>query len=292
MSQYRFIQAHQASYAIVILCRVLGVARAGYYAWLRRGVSTREQADQELTGKITTVYQDSRQTYGSPRVHAALRAAGVHCGRKRVARLMRQAALTGCRARRRTRTTRSDPSHAPAPNLVERRFTVAHPDQLWVGDITFVPTWEGWLYLAVLIDACSRRVIGWAMADHLGGDLTRAALTMALERRRPGTGLIQHTDRGSQYTARAYQTLLTAHGVNASMSRTGDCYDNALAESFFATLKTELIDRQPWPTRRLAQRAIFDWIEGFYNRQRLHSALGYLSPAAFEEGITTHRLVA
>ena len=292
MSHYRFIQTEQASYPTTLLCRVVGVARSGFYAWLRRDVSARQQADGVLTTQITSIHQQSRATYGSPRVHAALRASDVRCSRKRVARLMRQAGLAGCRARRRTRTTRSDPAHVPAPNLVERRFTVAHPDQLWVGDITFVPTWEGWLYLAVLLDACSRRVIGWAMADHLGGDLTRAALTMALERRRPGTGLIQHTDRGSQYTARAYQTLLTAHGVNASMSRTGDCYDNALAESFFATLKTELIDRQPWPTRRLAQRAIFDWIEGFYNRQRLHSALGYLSPAAFEEGITTHRLVA
>lgn len=205
---------------------------------------------------------------------------------------MRQAGLTGCRVRRRTRTTRSNPAHTPAPNLVERRFTVAHLDQLWVGDITYIPTWEGWLYLAVLVDACSRRVVGWAMAEHLGGDLTQAALTMALARRQPDADLIQHTDRGSQYTASAYQALLHAHGITASMSRTRDCYDNALAESFFATLKTELIDRQPWPTRRAARRAIFDWIEGFYNRQRLHSALGYRSPVAFEEGLTTVRLVA
>ena len=292
MSRYRFIAAHQASYSIALLCRVVGVARSGYYAWQQRGVSRRRQADQALTAQISTIHQQSRQTYGSPRVHAALRQAGVRCGRKRVARLMRQAALTGCRARRRTRTTRSDPAHVPAPNLVERRFTVAHLDHLWVGDITYIPTWEGWLYLAVLIDACSRRVVGWAMAEHLGGDLTRAALTMAVKRRRPGSDLVHHTDRGSQYTAGDYRMLLGTHGVTASMSRTGDCYDNALAESFFATLKTELIDQQPWPTRRAVRRAIFDWIEGFYNRQRLHSALGYQSPVAFEEGLTTVRLVA
>ena len=292
MSRYRFIQAHQAAYSTSLLCRVLGVARSGYSAWQRRGVSTRTQANQELAEQIRLIQQQSRQTYGSPRVHAALRQAGVRCGRKRVARQMRQATLSGCRARRRTRTTRSDPDHVSAPNLVERRFAVAHPNQLWVGDMTSIPTWEGWLYLAVLLDACSRRVVGWAMADDLGGDLTLAALTMALERRRGGTELVHHTDRGSQYTANAYRTRLIAHGITTSMSRTGDCYDNALAKSFFATLKTELIDRQPWPTRRAARQAIFDWIEGFYNRHRLHSGLGYLSPARFEEAQTIVRLVA
>lgn len=292
MSQYRFIQAHQASYSIVLMCRVLAVARSGYYAWQRRRVSTRQQTDELLSERITTIHRESRQTYGSPRVHAALQQAGVRCGRKRVARLMRQATLTGCRARRRTRTTTSDPAHVPAPNLVGRQFSVSDIDQLWVGDITYVATSEGWLYLAVLLDTCSRRVVGWAMADHLGGALTRDALTMAVERRRPGTDLMHHTDRGSQYTASTYRATLTTHGVTASMSRTGDCYDNAMAESFFATLKAELIDRQAWPTRRAARGAIFEWIEGFYNRQRLHSALGYRSPVAFEEGITAHRLVA
>jgi transposase InsO family protein len=292
VSRYRFIQAEQASYPIAMLCRVLGVARSGYYAWLTRPGSARQHANLRLTEQIRLIHADSRQTYGSPRVHAALCRAGVRCGRKRVARLMRQAALVGCRLRRRTRTTRAEPTHQPAPNLVGRQFTVEQLDQLWVGDITYIPTWEGWLYLAVLVDACSRRVVGWAMAEHLGGELTRDALAMALARRRPATDLVHHSDRGSQYTATAYQALLTQHGVAASMSRAGDCYDNALAESFMATLKTELIDRQPWPTRRAARRAIFDWIEGFYNRRRLHSALGYQSPAAFEEALTITRLVA
>jgi putative transposase len=292
VSRYRFIQAEQATYPIALLCRTLGVARSGYYAWRHRGVSVRQQADLVLTERIRAIHTDSRQTYGSPRVHAVLCQTGVRCSRKRVARLMRQASLVGCRLRRRTRTTRAEPTHQPAPNLVARQFTVEHLDQLWVGDITYVPTWEGWLYLAVLLDACSRRVVGWAMAEHLGGELTRDALAMALARRRPSAALVHHSDRGSQYTATAYRAVLTQHGVAASMSRAGDCYDNALAESFIATLKTELIDRQSWPTRRSARRAIFDWIEGFYNRRRLHSALGYQSPIDFEEALTAIRLVA
>jgi len=271
---------------------VLQVGRSGYYAWARRGVSARAQADAQLATRIALAHARSRRTYGAPRIHAELRAAGVRCARKRVARLMRAAGLAGCHRRRRARTTVTDPAHTPAPNLVARDFAAPTVDHLWLGDITYVPTGAGWLYLAVLIDACSRRVIGWAMANDLGGELTLAALTMALERQRVGTQLVQHTDRGSQYTASAYRTLLTAHGVTASMSRTGDCYDNALAESFFATFKIELIDRQPWPTRRAARQAIFDWIEGFYNRRRLHSALGYHSPVAFEENITQIRLVA
>ena len=292
MSRYRFIVAEQAVYPIAVLCRVLGVARSGYYVWLHRRVSARQQANLVLTEQIRGIHADSRHSYGSPRIHAALQQQGICCSRKRVARLMQQATLVGCRLRRRARTTRAEPTHQPAPNLVARQFTVDVLDQLWVGDITYVPTWEGWLYLAVLVDACSRRVVGWAMAEHLGGALTQDALAMALTRRQPTAELVHHSDRGSQYTAAAYQTLLTQHGVSVSMSRAGDCYDNALVESFFATLKTELIDRQPWPTRRAARHAIFDWIEGFYNRRRLHSALGYQSPIDFEEALTTVRLVA
>jgi transposase InsO family protein len=292
VSRYRFILAHQATYPITVLCRTLGVARSGYYAWLHRPASAWQQADLALTEQIRVIHVDSRQTYGSPRIHAALQQQGVCCSRKRVARLMVAAGLVGCRLRRRIRTTRAEPTHPPASNLVARQFSAETPDQLWVGDITYIPTWEGWLYLAVLVDACSRRVVGWAMAEHLGGELTRDALAMALARRRPTAALVHHSDRGSQYTATAYQALLAEHGVTASMSRAGDCYDNALAESFMATRKTELVDRQPWPTRRAARAAIFDWIEGFYNRRRLHSALCYQCPVDFEEALTTVRLIA
>ena len=177
-----------------------------------------------------------------------------------------------------------DATKPPAPNLLARDFRIQAPDQVWVGDITYVPTWEGWLYLAILVDAYSRRVVGWAMADHLRTELALEALHLALTSRRPGPGLIHHTDRGCQYTATAYQQVLGAHGIAPSMSRTGNCYDNALAESFFATLKRELIDTQPWPTRRMARQAIFEWLEVFYNRQRRHSALSYVSPVTFEGG--------
>jgi putative transposase len=284
VSRFRFIDAEKASYPVSLLCRALAVSRAGYYAWARRGVSARARADQRLTGHIQAVHARSRATYGAPRVHAALAADGVRVGRKRVARLMRRAGLGGCRRGRRTvRTTVADPTASPAANLIARDFTATAPNQLWVGDITYVPTEEGWLYVAVLLDACSRRVVGWAMADHLRTELALDALAMALTARRPASGeLVHHTDRGCQYTADCYQTMLTAHGVRCSMSRSGDCLDNAMAESFFATLKGELLDRQVWPTRSAARQAIFEWVEVFYNRQRCHSALGYLSPAAFE----------
>ncbi len=198
---------------------------------------------------------------------------------------MRAAGLAGCHRRRRTRTTIADAAQPPAPNLVARDFTAVAPDRLWIGDITYVPTWEGWLYLAVLLDAHSRRVVGWAMADHLRGELALAALAMALRARRPAPGLVHHTDRGCQYTAEAYQETLAAHGVTASMSRAGDCLDNAMAESFFATLKAELVDARRWPTRAAAQQAIFEWLEVWYNRQRRHSALGYHSPVTWEEQV-------
>ncbi len=283
MSRYRFIQAERANYPVTILCRVLHIARSGYYAWTRRGVSARATADQALIDQIALIHARSRHTYGTPRVHAALRASGVRCGSRRVARLMRAAGLAGCHRRRRTRTTVPDPARVPAPNLVARDFTAAGPDRLWIGDITYIATWEGWLYLAVLLDAHSRRVVGWAMADHLRTELTLDALAMALGSRRPAAGLIHHTDRGGQYAAIAYQEVLAARDITASMSRAGDCYDNAMAESFFATLKAELVDTRPWPTRQTARQAIFEWIEVFYNRQRSHSALGYQPPVAFEQ---------
>ena len=283
MSRYRFIRAEKATYPVILLCRVLGVARSGYYTWTRRAVSARAHADEELTARIAAVHARSRRTYGAPRVHAELRASGVRCARKRVARLMRAAGLAGCHRRRRARTTVADPAHTPAPNLVARAFVARAPDRLWLGDITYVATGEGWLYLAVLVDVYSRRVVGWAMADHLRAELATDALTMALLRRRPAAGLVHHTDRGCQYTAAAYQAMLAAHGITVSMSRAGDCLDNALAESFFATLKAELVDTRRWATRAAARQAVFEWLELWYNRQRRHSALAYHSPVAWEE---------
>ncbi|CAA9309402.1 MAG: Mobile element protein [uncultured Gemmatimonadaceae bacterium] len=282
MSRYRFIRAEKAAYPVTVLCRVLGVARSGYYAWAGRGNSARAQADEELTAQISAAHARSRGTYGAPRVHAELRAAGTRCARKRVARLMRAAGLAGCHRRRRARTTVADPAHAPAPNLVAREFVARAPNRLWIGDITYVPTGEGWLYLAVLVDVYSRRVVGWAMADHLRAELALDALALALRTRRPGPGLVQHTDRGSQYTAAAYQQALAPRGLVCSMSRSGDCLDNAMAESFFATLKAELVELRHWATRAAARTAIFEWIEVFYNRQRAHSALAYLPPVTLE----------
>ncbi len=283
MSRYRFIRAERATYPITILCRVLHVARSAYYAWARRGVSARTTADEALAQQVAAAHARSRRTYGAPRIHAELRAQGTRCARKRVARLMRAAGLTGCHRRRRVRTTVADPTRPPAPNLVARAFTASAPNRLWIGDITYVATQEGWLYLAVLVDVASRRVVGWAMADHLRAELALDALTMALRARRPGAGLVHHTDRGGQYTAATYRAALAARGITCSMSRAGECLDNAMAESFFATLKAELVDTKAWPTRAAARLAIFEWLEVWYNRQRRHSALGYHAPVAYEE---------
>ncbi len=282
MSRYRFIHAERATSPVVILCRVLGVARSAYYAWARRGVSACAAADEALTTRIAAARARSRQTYGAPRIQAELRAGGVRCARKREARLMRAAGLVGCHRRRRTRTTVAEPTHTRAPNLVARDFAAPAPNRLRLGDITYVATQEGWLYLAVLLDAYSRRVVGWAMADYLRAELARDALAMALRVRRPGAGLVHHTDRGSQYTAATYQAMLADRGVTVSMSRAGECLDNAVAESFFATLKAELVDARVWPTRAAARLAIFEWIEVWYNRQRRHSTLGHLTPVAHE----------
>ena len=285
MSRYRFIAAERARYPITRLCRALGVSRAGYDAWKRRGPAARLQRDAVLTAEIREVQLRSRQTYGAPRIHADLAARGIAVSRKRVARLMKSAQLVGCGRRRRSvRTTVADPTASPAPNVICRDFYPAAPNRLWVGDITYVPTDEGWLYVAALLDAYSRRVVGWAMADHLRADLALDALVLALRRRKLAPGqLVHHTDRGCQYTAGHYQAVLASARITCSMSRTGDCYDNAMAESFFATFKSELIDRVRWRTRRMARQAIFEWLEVFYNRQRRHSALGFLSPVAYEE---------
>jgi putative transposase len=283
VSRYRFIVAEKATYPVSLLCRVLGVSRASFYAWLQRGPSLREQTDQQLLAQIRQIHRASRGTYGAPRVHAELRDDhGIRCSRKRIARLMRTAGLVGCHRRRRRGLTRPDPQAIPAPDLVGRLFDPGAPDRTWFADISYIPTGQGWLYLAVVLDGCSRRVVGWAMAEHLRAELAIDALQMALGRRQPAAGLICHSDRGSQYTAGVYVQALQAAGARQSMGRVATCFDNAACESFFATLKTELVHTRTWPTRQAARTAIYEYIEVFYNRRRRHSALDYLSPAEYE----------
>jgi putative transposase len=280
VSRFRFIAAEKASYPVVRRCRVLKVSASGFYAWVRRKPSARSVANAALTERIRAVHTRSRGTYGSPRVHADLHETGP-IGRKRVARLMREAGLVGCRPRGVRRTTIADPT-AQVDDLVRRDFRPGEPDRLWVSDITYVRTDEGWLYLAAILDACSRRVVGWSLADHLRTELALDALTMALTARQPAPGLIHHSDRGTQYLSGAYADRLAGHHLRQSVGRPGTCWDNAVAESFFATLKTELLHRQAWTTRQQARTAVFEYIEAFYNRQRRHSTLGYLTPAEFE----------
>jgi putative transposase len=263
------------------MCRLLAVSTSGYYAWLNRSPSQRATSDAALTEHIRLVHQESRGTYGCPRIHAELVALKTRVGRRRVARLMRIAGLQGVSRRKAVRTTRRDPAALRAPDLVARDFHTQEPNRLWAADITYVPTWAGFLYLAVVIDAFSRRVVGWAMATHLRAELVLTALDMALAWRRP-SAVIHHSDQGCQYTSIAFGKRCNDAGVRPSMGSVGDCYDNALAESFFATLECELIDRSRFRTPAEARTAIFEYIEGFYNRRRRHSALGYMSPADFE----------
>jgi len=281
---FRLIEAEKAEHAISRLCTVLGVTRAGYYAWRQRQPSRRERSDRELAELIGSVFVESLATYGAPRVHAELRQAhGVRVGRKRVARLMRQLGLEGVSRRgKRRRTTISDPAAPPAPDLVGRRFAASQPNQLWLADITYVPTHEGWLFLAVVLDAFSRRVVGWSMRDDLKSELVVDALAMAVTRRKPPAGVVHHSDRGSQYTSLAFGKTLRESGLIASMGRRGDAYDNAACESFISTIKNELIRRRSWTSRDQARLAVFSYIETFYNPRRRHSALGYHSPNEFE----------
>jgi putative transposase len=281
---FRLIEAEKAQHPVSLLCRVLGVTRAGYYAWRSRPRSRRALADQELSGLIGRVFVESLETYGAPRVHAELREThGVHVGRKRVARLMRQLELEGISRRGKPRrTTIPDPAAAPAPDLVARRFTAARPNELWLADITYLPTREGWLFLAVVLDAFSRRVVGWSMRDDLKAELVVDALAMAVTRRKPPVGVVHHSDRGSQYTSLAFGTTLRESGLVASMGRRGDAYDNAACESFISTIKNELIKRKTWTSRDQARLGVFSYIETFYNPRRRHSALGYHSPIEYE----------
>jgi transposase InsO family protein len=268
------------------MCRVLAVSRAGFYAAQHRAPSPRAQRDQALRLKIRAAHTTSRRRYGAPRVHAELQAQGEQVAKKRVARLMREDGLAGRRPRRFVRTTDSRHADPIAPNVLDRRFGVAGGrsalSRVWVSDITYLPTREGFLFLAIVLELASRCVVGWAMRETLEADVALAALGMALADRQPAPGLLHHSDRGSQYTCGAYRALLTAHGLVASMSKKGDCWDNAVAESFFATLETELILEADWLTRDAARHAVFEYIEAWYNRQRRHSSLGYRSPAQYE----------
>jgi putative transposase len=280
---FRFIAAKKAEHSIKIMCRVLEVSRSGFHAWAAREPSARAVADAALTDRIAEIHGDSRKTYGSPRVHAELRLEdGVRVGRKRVDRLMRLAELSGQLKRRRGKTTIGVQGVRTAPDLVERDFNPTTINRLWAADITYIRTWEGWLYLASVMDLYSRRIVGWAIADHLRAELVVDALEMAVARRRPDVGLVHHSDRGSQYTSLIFTRRCRAVGIDVSMGSRGDCFDNAVLESFHASLKKDLIHRRAWPTKAEARTAIFDYIEAFYNRRRRHSTLGMLSPADYE----------
>ena len=281
--RFRFIEDRRADYPVTIMCGVLGVSSAGYYAWRSRPESRRSAANRGLLSDIERVHRDNRGCYGSPRVHAELQAQGRGVSRGRIERLMRHHGIRAIMARpRRVRTTDSRHDLPIAPNLLDRNFIAAAPNQIWLADITYIETDQGWLYLAAVMDLHSRRIVGWAMRDHLRTELPLAALRMAIQARRPATGLMHHSDRGVQYASADYRKSLQFAGFQVSMSRKADCYDNAPMESFFHTLKTELVHHRQYATRAEAQRDIFAYIEGFYNRTRLHSAIGYISPIEME----------
>jgi putative transposase len=280
---FRFIEDHRDGYPIRLMCAVLEVSPAGYYAWRERPVSERTKSSAMLLTAIRQVHQDSGGRYGSPRIHAVLRKKGRGVSRGRIERTMSRHGIRAIMAPpRRVRTTDSRHGLPIAPNLIARDFTAPAPNRVWLADITYIPTAEGWLYLAAIMDLFSRKIVGWAMRDHMQVELASSALTMAVQQQRPQHGLIHHSDRGVQYASHAYRDALTSAGIVASMSRKADCYDNAPMESFFHTLKTELVHHRNYSTRAEAQRDIFAFIEGFYNRTRLHSAIGYIAPIEME----------
>jgi putative transposase len=277
------VKEHRDIWPVQLQCKVLGVSASGYYAWLKREPSKRAVANQSLLIDIRRIYWDSHKRYGSPRVHAELRAKGTPVSRRRIEKLMRDNDLSAL-SKRRVRVTTTDSHHnlPIAPNVIDRNFGALAPNQKWLADITYIFTAQGWLYLAAVLDLYSRKIVGWAMRDHMRTELPLAALTMAIQRQRPKPDLIHHSDRGSQYASGDYQAALTAAGITPSMSRKGNCWDNAPMESFFHTLKTELVHRKHYATREEAKRDLFTYIEGFYNRQRIHSAINYLTPEQME----------
>jgi len=284
------MQQHKTEFPISVMCEVLSVSRSGYYAWLKNPESKRKQSNSKLREKIRTIHRDSGEAYGSPRVYQALKEQGETCSENRVARLMREDGLRAKTKRRFKATINSEHNLPVAPNLLDRNFSPEAPNQVYAGDITYIWTAEGWLYLAVVIDLFSRSVVGWAMNKQMTRQLVMNALTMAVQRRRPPSGVVFHSDRGSQYASGDFQKLLTKHGMRCSMSRKGNCWDNAPVESFFGSLKQELVFHQKYPTRFHARQSLFEYIERFYNRRRLHSTLGYKSPADYEA--TYFKLVA
>lgn len=280
--KYAFIEAHQQEFPVNLMCQLFSVNRSSYYAWCAHSPSEHSQTDKQLKDKIRQIFEESRQTYGTRRIKAALAKQGDRASRKRIARLMREMQLA-CRTKRKFKATTNSKHNLPvAPNRLERNFNVTAPNKVYVGDITYIWTQEGWLYLAAVIDLYSRKVVGWSMQDNMKADLVNQALLMAIWQRKPSKGLLSHSDRGSQYASKSHRAILAEHGIIQSMSRKGDCWDNAVAESFFHTLKTELIHGRVFKTREEAQKVIFEYIEVFYNRNRLHSANDYQSPVEYE----------
>ncbi|GHO90783.1 transposase [Reticulibacter mediterranei] len=280
--KYQFIEQHKHEFPIVVMCQVLAVAESGFYAWRKRPICQRQREDAQIAQEIRQVFSSHQGRYGSPRIHKQLHDQGRAIARKRVARLMREADLSARRKRRRMMTTKRDKTHPVAPNLLNREFTASSPNKKWVTDITYIPTTHGWLYLAVILDLYSRMVVGWSMSGSCDEKLVERALAQALARRRPHAGLLHHSDRGSQYTSQAYQACLVQSGIQASMSRKGNCWDNAAMESFFGTLKEECVGEIIYSSHDEARLALFTYMEVYYNRVRRHSTLGYVSPLQYE----------
>lgn len=290
--RYQFVEQHKGAHSVSVLCRILKTSRNGYYAWKSRPTSKRQQADSDILKQIKRIHNESKESYGSPRIWHELKDTGIHCGLNKVCRLMQKHKIAAAAKKRYVVTTDSNHSLPVAENLVDQQFTTQEPNAVWSADFTYIWTSEGWLYLAVVLDLCSRRIVGWGMQSTMERSLVIQALTSALKSRCPPEGLTCHSDRGSQYASQEYRNLLDEHALVCSMSRKGNCYDNAPVESFFASLKKELVYRTCFATRETARTEIFEWIEVWYNRKRRHSALGYCSPSQFEEQLSEKRHTA